>query len=95
MLEQDILKKIMLTGLGIIDITKEKAEKIVDELVKRGEVAESESKKYAEDLFKKAKDLEENLKTKIEKIITEKEYATKKEIQEVNEKLDKILRKLG
>mgnify|MGYP000969159565 CR=1 FL=1 len=33
----DVVKKAMLLGLGVISLTKEKAEEAVDDLIKRGE----------------------------------------------------------
>lgn len=38
----DVVKKAMLLGLGVISLTKEKAEEAVDDLIKRGEVSREE-----------------------------------------------------
>ena len=38
----DLLRKTYLAGLGLTTLTREKMEELVDELVKRGEVAEKD-----------------------------------------------------
>ncbi|WP_448589209.1 hypothetical protein [Thermodesulfobium sp.] len=38
----DLISKALLMGLGVVDITREKAERLIDDLVKRGEVASEE-----------------------------------------------------
>lgn len=91
----NFFRKAMLTGFGLIDLTAEKAENMVNELVKRGEIVEGESKKYVDDLMAKAKETEVNLKTKVEDILKEKQYATKESVDELSKKLDEVLKKLN
>ena len=40
-----ILQKIVYASIGAFTITKEKVEELVDELIKRGEVSQEESRK--------------------------------------------------
>jgi len=46
----DTAKKIGYLGLGILSITRERAEKLVDDLVARGEVAPRDAGKIVDDL---------------------------------------------
>ncbi|MEA1912600.1 MAG: hypothetical protein U9N06_02035 [candidate division WOR-3 bacterium] len=39
---ENIIERIFLAGTGVIALTKEKAEKIADDLIKRGEVAKND-----------------------------------------------------
>lgn len=43
------LKKLVLAGIGAVSLTKEKVEELVDELVKRGEVAEADRAKFVKE----------------------------------------------
>lgn len=52
----DLLKKTYLVGLGFASLTREKVEEVVDELVKKGEVAEKDRKQVFEDLMTRAKE---------------------------------------
>ena len=93
-MENNFLRKIVLTGFGLVDFTVEKAEETVKELVKRGEIVEGESKKYVDGLVEKAKEAEEKLKIKVENIIDEKQYATKADLDILNKKIDELLKKI-
>ncbi|MFZ1946302.1 MAG: hypothetical protein WAW06_02030 [bacterium] len=48
-----VLKRIMLLGVGAASVTKEKAEEMVEELVKRGEVAAGDRAKAIEEIQQK------------------------------------------
>jgi polyhydroxyalkanoate synthesis regulator phasin len=49
-----VFKKMLMVGLGAATVTKEKAEEIVEDLVKRGEVAAGDRAKAIEELQQKA-----------------------------------------
>ncbi|WP_405104952.1 polyhydroxyalkanoate synthesis regulator [Paenibacillus sp. FSL K6-1217] len=49
----DLLKKAISLGVGLTIVSKEKVEKVVDELVKRGELAPSESKALVDRLVER------------------------------------------
>ena len=51
---KDFLKKVALFGLGVFDATKEKAEALVAEMVKRGEVTQQESTQVVDQIVAKA-----------------------------------------
>jgi polyhydroxyalkanoate synthesis regulator phasin len=57
----DFLKKTYLFGLGLASLTKERVEEIVDEMVKRGEVAEKDRSKVLDDLLTRAKEEQQKL----------------------------------
>ena len=50
----DIIRKAVYMGLGAISMTKDKAEELVDDLIKRGEVASAERYKTIDKLLKEA-----------------------------------------
>lgn len=49
-----ILKSTILASIGAYQVTKEKAEKIIDDLIKKGELDKSQRKKAVMELLKKA-----------------------------------------
>jgi polyhydroxyalkanoate synthesis regulator phasin len=63
----DLLEKILLTGLGTVSLTKEKAEKIVNELIARGEIEKARKKETVNDLIKKGNDIKKTLKDMMER----------------------------
>lgn len=50
---ENIIEKMLLASLGALSLTKEKAEKIVEEFVKRGEVAKKDKAGYINRLLEK------------------------------------------
>jgi polyhydroxyalkanoate synthesis regulator phasin len=52
---QDWMKKMMLFGVGLAALTREKTEEFVKELVKKGELSEKEGKQLINDLVEKSK----------------------------------------
>lgn len=66
---QDFLKKAWLFGVGVFDFTKEKAEALVSEMVKRGEVSQQESPQAVEQILDKAQEMQKALFEKVKEII--------------------------
>ena len=59
------LKKMMVTGLGAVFLTRDKIQEIVDELVEQGQVSRGEAEDLVEEMFTKAKQQREELEEKI------------------------------
>lgn len=92
-----IIKKIGLVGLGLLSITKAKAQEIVNELVKKGEVSKGEGAKLVKDLLEKAEEdkkfLEEKMEKAAKRILKKLDVPTRKEINELKKKIDKLTKK--
>jgi polyhydroxyalkanoate synthesis regulator phasin len=90
----DALRKTMLLGLGLMSLTKDKAEGVVDDLVKRGEVASEDRFRPAGSLLKEAERHEEEVSRKltktIHKVIGDLGLPTKKDMDAVLETLKNI-----
>jgi len=50
----DIIKKVMLTGVGLAAMTKDKVEEVARDLAKKGKLTEKEGKELVDDLLKKS-----------------------------------------
>lgn len=97
----DFFKKSVLFGLGVFDLTKEKAEKMVDEMIKRGEMSQSDKAKAVKELLKGHDERMKKLKTKIdervETITAKVRGKEKEELTKLHKKLDdltKVVEKL-
>jgi polyhydroxyalkanoate synthesis regulator phasin len=97
--QMDIIRKTMLLGLGILTLTKEKAEGVVDDLVKRGEVASEDKFKAVDGLLKEAEKQQDELNKKlmgsVHKVVAELGLPTKKDFDEVLKALKNIEEKLS
>lgn len=90
----DILKKTILASIGVFEITRTKAEEIVDTLIKQGEVAKSKRAEAILELLEKAensgKELKERVTSDIESAIEKMKVVKKKDLEELNRKVDDL-----
>ena len=94
-----IFKGLLNLGLGALVMTKEKAEEVVNELVKKGEVGQEEGKKLIGELIEKGEKSKKEIEAQIEKIvkgITKKlDIPTRKELRELKVKIEQLKKKLN
>ena len=94
----NLTKKMLLAGIGTLSLTREKANKIADDLIKRGELSQSESKEFVVDLLNladKEKDrLVEKIQPEIEKSLAKMNFASKKRVDELENKIDDLRDKI-
>ena len=90
----DFFKKSVLFGLGVFDLTKEKAENLVDEMIKRGEMTQSDKAKAVKELLKGHDERMEKLKKKIdesvEKVTAKVKGKEKEELAKLQKKIDEL-----
>lgn len=60
-------KKVAAFGLGLLDLTEEKARELVDEIVKRGEAKQEESEGLVKDLLERAQAAGESVRKAVDK----------------------------
>ncbi len=96
-----VLKNTILASIGAFHVTKAKAEKIIDDLIKRGDLDKSDRKKAIMEMLEKAEKSTSELREKISKGAdkTQKEIAgaVKKlnlaketDLQKIEKKVDKL-----
>lgn len=90
----DLIKKSMLTGIGLALKTKDEVEDLVKDLQKRGEMSESEGRKFLDDVQKRYDEAQEKLEKRVEKSV--KDFLRKTNIVTTDElkELKKEIREL-
>jgi polyhydroxyalkanoate synthesis regulator phasin len=87
----NFVRKVMLTGVGLAVMTKEKAEELGRELVEKGEITEKEGKEFVEELLKKSeetsKDFESKVEENVKKVMTRLNFTTKTEMDKLVERV--------
>jgi polyhydroxyalkanoate synthesis repressor PhaR len=90
----DIFKKTVLAGIGLFDLTKEKAEKIVDELIKRGELSQSEKAKAIKELLEghdeRMKKIKQKIDESVEKVAAKIKAVKKEDLEELTKRIDQL-----
>ncbi len=91
-------RKMFLGGLGLASLTKERANEIAQDLIKKGELSQSESKEFVIDIMDKAekeKDrLIEKIKPEIDKSLEKMNFASKKCVDNLEKKIDELGNKI-
>lgn len=73
-----ILKNTVLAGIGVINVTKAKAEKVIDDLIKKGELDKSDRKKAIMELLDRAEKSTESFRQRVWKEAEKAQKSVKK-----------------
>ncbi len=105
-----ILRNTYLASVGIFNITKKKAEEIIDSLIKAGDLSKSERKEAVLELLEKAEkstakikekivkesgNIQKTLQKDVGKVVGKFKLATQKDIDALNKKIDKLTKALN
>jgi poly(hydroxyalkanoate) granule-associated protein len=94
---ENIIEKMLLASLGVLTITKEKTEKIVEEFVKRGEIAKKDKAGYINKLFERGKDARIEIEKIVEKsmtnVLNKLNIPTKSDIDALMKKIEGLKKK--
>ncbi|MBO9605602.1 MAG: hypothetical protein J7639_06610 [Paenibacillaceae bacterium] len=96
---KDLFNKAVSLGLGLAVASKEQVEKLVEEMVRKGEMSRADSSAFVEELLQKGKEAQRKVDTMVRERVAEitgsKHYATKEEIARLERRLDELERRLG
>jgi polyhydroxyalkanoate synthesis regulator phasin len=91
----ETLDKLMLAGMGAISLTREKAEKIFDEAVKRGTVEKEQRRMYVDEMVENGaqarREFEKMVAAEVGKALREKSFATRQDVMRLETKVDQLL----
>jgi len=91
---KDLIKKGLALGLGLAVVSKEQIEKLVDDLVKKGEVSTAESKDLIHELFEKGeaekKELNSRIREQFEKLLKDLNIPTKADLERLEQRIQEL-----
>ena len=91
---KSLIQKGIYIGLGLAMLSKEQVEKIVEELVKKGEVPVTESKNWVSDIINKGEKqqqvFEAKLREKIKEVLVELNIASKDDLAQLEERIKNL-----
>ena len=92
----ETLDKILLAGLGAVAMTRDRAEKIFDEYVARGQAEKGTKEGFVQELMdgadKARKALEKLVSDPVHAAVAKLELATRADVHRIETKLDKLLK---
>ncbi len=87
---KSLLEKGFLAGIGLLSMTREKAQQVIDELTQEGEVQKNEVKEWVDQLSSRGEEerqaLRKLVRDELKKVLDEMGLATKEDIQKLLEK---------
>lgn len=96
---EGVVKKGLLAGLGLVAVTKEKAQEIARALIKKGEASRKDVDAVAKAIFEKAQKGKEAIESKIEeaikKMVASMNIPTREEFQELKKMVEEIKKKVN
>jgi len=91
---ENLFKKFIYTGVGIISLTKEKLEKTIEDLVKSDKISAEEGKKIVDEFLKNAEtkkdEFEAQTKEFIDKAVKNFSFATKKDVDALLKRIEEL-----
>lgn len=96
---EEILKKVLYTGVGVISMTADKLKEAVDELVDKKKMSEEEGKKVVDDFEKESEarknELEERLNSFMENLGDQFTFPTKGDWKALTERVEALEKELA
>ncbi|MDW8106001.1 MAG: hypothetical protein RMK45_00820 [Armatimonadota bacterium] len=95
---RDLLEQGVLMGLGALSLTRETAQNLVEEMVKRGQAQREEASEMIEQLVKRGEKernaLRRLIREEVQEVLKELQLPTHADMKALERKLDTILQRL-
>jgi polyhydroxyalkanoate synthesis regulator phasin len=95
----ETVKKLATLGLGLLDITEEKAREIADELIKRGEARSDKPGQLVKEIMARGeevrKTLQKHVEAAVQKALNKSGLAKAEEVTRLAARVEELERKLG
>ena len=96
---EDLIKKFLYAGVGVVTTTVDKVQKTINEYVEEGKLSENEGKKVVDDLLKdiesKKDQYEDKLRGMVEKAMSKFDFPTVEEVTDLKARIADLEEKLA
>jgi len=94
----DMVRKVLLAGIGAVALAQDEIEDFVDKLVERGEIAEKDGRKLVREVMdkrkKEAEKAEDEVSKRIEEILDRMKVPNKADIETLGDKIAALTKKV-
>lgn len=94
----DLANKLFLAGLGLVSLTQEKARKLLKELTGREKISKADASAFVGELLSRGKETQKKLgelvKREVARILAKVDFASKKDVAELKERIEKLEAKI-
>lgn len=96
---RDLIDRLFALGMGIAATSKEQADKIIDELVDKGNMAKSEASDIIDELVKKGKEAQDKWQATVEdrvnEVLRDSNLVTRQEFEDLKKRVEALEAKLS
>ncbi len=93
-----MLDKVVLATLGALTLTKEKSKELVEQLVKKGEIAKDEAPEFLRQVVKKGEEVTAEVDRKVgiavKNFSKNMNFATKAEVEKLKNEIQRLSKKI-
>ena len=90
----ELIKKAILTGVGVVALTKEKVEELSQEIIVKTKMSESEGQKFIQEMLVRADESKTAIKDQTDKIvrnvINKMDLAKSEEVESLKQEIEKL-----
>jgi polyhydroxyalkanoate synthesis regulator phasin len=95
----ELIKRTLLTGVGLVVMTKDKVEELGKELASQAKLSEDEGKEFVDHLLKQSEDARKDFETRVnaavQKAVSNLNLASKDEVAKLSAKVEELSAKLS
>lgn len=94
-----VFKKTFLAGLGAVSLSKDRAKRVVKELIAQGEIRRQEGRKLLDDMMRRAeatrREVEETINTQVDTAYRKINVATQEQLRKMERRIHGLERELA
>ena len=95
----DLVKKALLTGVGVATLTKDKIEEVAKDFIEKGKMTEKEGRVFVDDLVSRSEEsrveFQEQIESRVQKILEKMDLAKKSEVDALKLEIEKLREELN
>lgn len=94
----DLVKKALLTGVGVAALTKEKLEEVAKDFAEKGKMTEQEGKAFVDDLLTRSDEsrvaFQKQVEARVQTVLERMDLAKKSEVDSLKLEIEKLREEL-
>jgi len=94
----DLVKKVLLTGVGVAALTKDKIEEVARDFVEKGKMTEKEGRAFVDDLVSRSEEsraeFQKQIESRVQNVLEKMDLAKKSEVDELKLEIEKLREEL-
>ena len=95
----ELVKKVLLTGVGVAALTKDKIEEVAKDFVEKGKMTEKEGKAFVDDLVTRSEEsraeLQKQIESRVQNVLEKMDLAKKSEVDALKLEIEKLREELN